>query len=50
MLKVEMEAREAGESPKPLIEREISEMGFNQPKNPIMLIGLVLPGLRVCPP
>ena len=45
MLKVEMEAREAGESPKPLIEREISEMGFNQPKNPIMLIGLVLPGL-----
>jgi hypothetical protein len=45
VLKFEMEAREAGESPKPLVEREISEMGFNQPKNPITLIGLVLPGL-----
>jgi hypothetical protein len=45
VLKFEMEAREAGESPKPVVEREISKMGFNQPKNPIMLIGLVLPGL-----
>ena len=40
---------EAGESGEPLINRLrlrlISEIGFNKLKNPIMLIGLVLPRL-----
>jgi hypothetical protein len=45
-----VEARESGKLCKPLIgrplQRVIFKMGFKQPKNPIRLIGLVLPRLE----
>ena len=50
MLKFESEAMETDESPEPLIGRLrlrlISKMGFDQPKNPVMVIGLLLPRLN----
>ena len=44
-LKFEAEAEVSGEPQKPQIGRLIFKMGFKQPKNPITLIGLVLPRL-----
>ena len=47
MLKFESEAMETDESLEPLISRLrlILKMGFDQPKNPIMVISLLLPRL-----
>jgi hypothetical protein len=40
------DAKESCEPRKAPIDRLVSEMGFNKPKNSILLIGLVLPRLQ----